>query len=64
MTVDLILHFAELQIGNSIKYINTLFGNYFLKCNKVIIILISFNCLSVHNNTQVNKNIYIKARIV
>ena len=30
--VNFVLHFAELHIGSSIKYENTLFGNYFLKC--------------------------------
>ena len=33
--VNFILHFAELHIGSSIRDKNILFGNYFLKCNKV-----------------------------
>ena len=33
-------------IGSSIRYENTLFGNYFLKCYIVKIIFISFNCFS------------------
>ena len=41
----LILHFAELLIDSSIRYKNTLFGNYFLQCNKVKIILIPFNTI-------------------
>ena len=40
------LHFAELQIGGSIKNKNALFGKYFLNCKKVKIILVSFNCFS------------------
>ena len=40
------LHFAELHLGSSIRYQNILFGNYFLKCNRVKIILVSFNCFS------------------
>ena len=28
MPVNFILHFAELHIGSSIRYNNTLFGNY------------------------------------
>ena len=40
--VNFILHFADLHIG----YENTLFGNYFIKCYKAKIILISFNCFS------------------
>ena len=43
------MHFAQLQTDRSIKYKNTLFGNYFLKCNKVKIILISFNCFFSEN---------------
>ena len=34
--VNFTLHFIELQIGSSIKYKNTLFGNYFLKCNNIV----------------------------
>ena len=44
LPVHFILHFAELQIGNSIKYKKTLFENNFLKCSNVKIILIPFNC--------------------
>ena len=44
--VNVILHFAELHIGSSIRYENILFGNYFLKYYIVKIILISFNCFS------------------
>ena len=44
--VNFILHFAELHIGSSISYENTLFRNCFLKCYIVKIILISFNCFS------------------
>ena len=36
-------HFVELHIGNSIRY-NTLFGNCFIKCNKIKRILILTNC--------------------
>ena len=36
--MNLILHFAELHIGSSIRYENTLFGNNFLKCYTVKII--------------------------
>ena len=46
MTHKFLLHFAELQIGCSIKYKNTLFGNCFLKCNKVKRMLMSFNWFS------------------
>ena len=42
----LILYFAALLIGSSIRYIHTLFGNHFLKSYKVNRILISFNCFS------------------
>ena len=41
-----LVHFAELQIGCSIRYKNTSVGNNFLKCKKKIIILIFFNCFS------------------
>ena len=34
-----ILHFAQSQIVSYIKYKNTLFWNYFLRCNKVKIVL-------------------------
>ena len=33
--VNFNLHFAELNIGSSIRYENTSYGNYFLKDNKV-----------------------------
>ena len=35
MTRKFHFYFAELHIGSSIRYKNTLSGNYFLKCNKV-----------------------------
>ena len=41
-----ILHFAELHIGSSIIYKCTLIGNYFLKSDKKVRILISFNRFS------------------
>ena len=44
--VNFILHFAELHIGSSTRYENTLFKNYFLKCYTVKRNLISFNCFS------------------
>ena len=44
--VNFIMHFAELHIGSIIRYENTLFGNYFLKCYIIKRILISFNCFS------------------
>ena len=40
------LHFSELHIGSFIRYKNTLFLNYVLKCYLVKSILISFNCFS------------------
>ena len=40
------LHFAELKIGSSIK--KTLVEHYFLKCNKIQIIFISFNFFLVY----------------
>ena len=40
--VNFVLYFAELHTSNSIRYENTLFGNYFLKCHIVKRILISF----------------------
>ena len=43
------LHFAELHIGSSTRYENTLFGNYFLKCYLVKRILIPFNWLSEYS---------------
>ena len=46
--VNCILHFAELNIGSSIRYKYTLVGNYFLKGNKIKRILISFNCFSLY----------------
>ena len=50
------LHFAELHIGSSIRYKNTLVGNYFLKCNEIKRILISsFNCFSEYNLPSFNK---------
>ena len=43
--INFILHVTELHIGSSIRYENNcLFGNHFLKCYIVKIILISFNC--------------------
>ena len=52
-------HFAELHIqGSIIKYKNTLFGNYFLKCNEVKRIVISFNCCSEYiSNRSANSDI-------
>ena len=47
--VNFILHSAELHIGSSIRYENTLYGNYFLNCYIVKIILISFNCFSEYS---------------
>ena len=43
------LRFAELHIGGSIRYKYTLVGNYFLKCNKIKRIIISFNLFSYYN---------------
>ena len=40
------LHFGELHSDNFINDKNNLFENYFRKCYKVNIILISFNCFS------------------
>ena len=37
---------AGLQIGSSIRYEKDLYGNYFLNCYIVKMILISFNCFS------------------
>ena len=36
--VNFTLHYSKLQIGSSIKCKTTLFGNYFLQCNKVKIV--------------------------
>ena len=44
--VNFIFHLAELHIGSSIRYENTLFKNIFFKCYIVKRNLISFNCLS------------------
>ena len=44
--VNLILHVTKLHIGSSVRYKNTLFGNYYLIYYIVKIILISFNCFS------------------
>ena len=44
--VNSILRSAGLQIGSSIGYEKALYGNYFLNCYIVKIILISFNCFS------------------
>ena len=38
-----------MQIGSSIRYKNTLFGNYFLKCNKVKTKKISFKSFFLYN---------------
>ena len=46
LPVNFILHSAELHIGSSIKYGNTLFGNNFLKFCIAKTNLISFNCFS------------------
>ena len=46
LTVNFILHSPELHISSSIRYQNALYGNYFLNCYIVKIILISFNCFS------------------
>ena len=47
MTVKFILHFAELRIGSSIRYENTLFGNYSqMLYSQKNFNLISFNCFS------------------
>ena len=46
LPVNFILHFDELHIDCSVRYEKTLFGNYFLTCYKVKIILIPFNCFS------------------
>ena len=40
------LHFGELHSDNSINDKNNLFENYIPKCDKIKIILISFNCFS------------------
>ena len=40
------LHLGELHSDNSINDKNNLFENYIPKCDKVKIILISFNCFS------------------
>ena len=43
--------FDRLQIGSSIKYKNTLFGNYLLKCNSqndFIILQLFFEYIMVH----------------
>ena len=42
--VNFILHFTELVVLSDTK--NTLVGNYLIKCNKIKIALISFNCFS------------------
>ena len=42
------LHFGESHSDNSINDKNNLFENNILKCYKVKIILISFNCFSEH----------------
>ena len=39
LSLEFILHLFELHIGSSIRYKHTLFGNNFLKNNKVKIIL-------------------------
>ena len=50
MTLHFILHFTGLHIGSSVRYKNTLVGNYFLKCNKIDIILIPFSCFSEYTS--------------
>ena len=47
--VNFIIHYAELHIGISIKYNNTLHGNCFHKSNIVRKISIPFNCFSEYN---------------
>ena len=47
--VNFILHFAELHIGSSIRYEDTLFKKYFFKCYIVKRKLISFNCFSEYS---------------
>ena len=53
MTLHFILHFAGLHIGSSVRYKNTLVGNYFLKCNKIETTLISFSSFSEYLPTNV-----------
>ena len=51
--VNVIFHFSELHIGISIRYKHTLHGNYFLKCNIIKRILISFNCFSEYIKQEI-----------
>ena len=50
--VNFILQFAELHSGSSLRYKYSLFEKYFLKCNKVKRILISFNCFSEYSSSR------------
>ena len=57
MAREFILHFAELHIGSSIRYENTLFKYYFLKCYIVKRNLISFDCFSENMIVKYNSGL-------
>ena len=62
-SVNFILHSAELHIGSSIRYLNALYGNYFLNCYIVKRILISFNCFSEYiSNPHYEDNAKVKTQ--
>ena len=59
MTRKINWHSAELHISSSIRYENALYGNYFLNCYIVKIILISFNCFSEYNKKTIGEKQFL-----
>ena len=58
------LHFGESHSDNSINDKNNLFENYILKCYKIKIILISFNCFSEYITSAFIAYINTKMHVV